>query len=98
MVYDILQDKDYSIFLSQETILSQIDQQQLLICLKERGDNASTAEHAKIYRRIIGKMLYFGHDSAPFLLFFSSAAATKLSKLHTQHLRMLSAKFKRFKS
>lgn len=94
---EIWLDENYSIHLSQETMLSQIDHQPPLSCTKEKGDAVASPAQAKIYRHTIGKMFYVGRVSAPLVLYHAAAAATKLSNLHTRHLRALAANLKRLK-
>lgn len=95
---EITQDRDYSVTLSQEQMLAQLDPQLLIDAVQPKGDEQATDEQATIYRHTIGKMLYIGRMSAPLILLHASMAATKLSDLYNHHLRSLAAILKRLKT
>lgn len=91
---NIVQHDDYSIVLSQQKMLDQLDEQLLLDAVDNKSDDPASARQVTIYRHVIGRMLYLGRMSAPLMLLYASLAATKLSDLRTHHVRALASRLK----
>lgn len=83
----IEQDDDYTKTLDQSQMLGELYPSILLDAINNPGDAPATARQAKLYRRIIEKMLYIGRMRAPLMLFHASQAAIKLANLKRHHLR-----------
>lgn len=87
----ISQDADYSVTLDQNQKLNELDPSVLINSIREPKDGPASAHQAKLYRHIIGQMLYIGRLSAPLMLYHASAAATKLPDLKLHQLRALAS-------
>lgn len=91
----ITQKEDFSIVVSHEKALQELNPQLLLDAAGKTGDEVATLAQANVYRHVIGKMLYIGRMSAPIILLHASMAASKLADLRTHHLRSLATVIKR---
>lgn len=86
---DIDQLSDYSITLSQDKILREIDASVLVDAAGLKIDYAATNKQATVYRHIIGRMLFIVGISSPFMLLQASIVASKIADLRCHHLRAL---------
>lgn len=84
---EITQDRDFSVHLSQEQMLSLFDPQVLLSSIHHKRDYVASPKYVQVYRHVTGKPLYTGRMSAPLLLVHGSMVATKLAELYTHHFR-----------
>lgn len=76
MDYDIKQQDDFSVALSQPQMPADLDTSLLIQAVNLIGDNPATIELAAVFRHKIGKMLSIRRTKTPLQLFHDSMAAT----------------------
>lgn len=95
---EIIQDEEFTIYLSEEQLLSQLYSKVLLNSLQQKRNHVATAEQATEYRHVIGKMIYIGRTTAPFFLLHASMSTAKITDLHGRHIWSLESLIDRVKT
>ena len=93
---EIEQDSQGSIKLSQKSKLSEIANMDILPKreIKRGGNDVATPDELKVYRSLLGKILFTGRMSQPVMLRIASEMATKTNRLLVHHLKDLRAQVK----
>lgn len=101
---DIIQYDKYSITLSQQKKMIEVDPHVILTAISKGGDGVATLDQTTAYRHMIGnmifigQMLFIGHMSAPLMLLHASLEASKLSDLRCHHFSALTTTLTRLKT
>lgn len=94
---ELTQSPDGSVTLRQSSRLADLDPSVLLPPVRQlhrSPKRSATEKELHSYRSALGQMLYIGRMSHPLMLSHASAMATKVSDLHTDHIRLLQSHMK----